>query len=588
MKPRLFLLCEMALLSLLVAVGTPPAPAADFHVNTSEGLQEALQTATTNGQDDTIYLAAGTYAPHPWSDFHYASDEGRSLTIRGEPGTSPEDVVLDGGHDRQILYMDDNSHPGWPPPDPMPEFSLIGLTFTNSADGWDNAVYVHASMTNVTVQNCRFYNNISNGEGGAIVINCIIGSVNFENNRLENNQLNEKEVMMGGGDPPVYHRETLCMGGGAYIHTAGEVITLRNNVIVNNTARGDFGIGGGLYLSISCPSFVALNLINNTIADNTAGFMAGGVFIKHWAGGAPANLYNNIIYGNEAPDSPVTADIWADVIGISEIYAVSNDMSLNAEVTGLFNPPGGSFDNLDEDPEFLAGTYYPDVASPVIDVGNSLPPPPGLPDTDFLGNPRVCGRAPDLGAFELCGGGWPRAPRPMISLGSKRLVMPAKRKSLLPLMIALREPLPVNPQQVDPNSWPVSFDEDTADNQREWWIFLKKAGGGGIPADSWYLGGEGWTTQPQPFGVAPASKYLDEETQVGTLCPADLGLKHGLYELWFGVDQEVDGKTSLSTLTAQGMYLRVDDNPRYLHPIPRRPLWAGYPAMLNRGAKLNK
>lgn len=580
MNSRTFSLCQIILSSLLVAVATPPALAADFHVNTSAGLQEALQTARTNGQHDTIYLAAGTYNPSPWSHFLYSSEERRSLTICGEPGTSPEEVVLDGGGDRQILRMADTS-PSWPEPLSRPEFRLIGLTFTNSADDHDNAVYVQGSATNVTVQNCRFFNNISNGTGGAIVINCVFGNITFENNRLENNTLNEKVITRSGT------RETICMGGGAYICTSGEVVILRNNVIVNNTARGAFGIGGGLFLYVGCHG-VAINLINNTIADNTAGFMGGGVFIRHWWGGFPANLHNNIIYGNTASASPVTADFWADVLDDNEIFAVSNDMTLNSEVTGLFNPPWGSYANLDEDPEFMAGTYYPEEGSPVIDAGNSLPPPPGLPETDFLGNPRVCGAAPDLGAFELCGGGWPRSPRPMVSLGINKLVISAKRKAILPVMITLREPLPFNQQQGDPNSWPGSFEEDTADNQREWWIFLKKAGGGGIPSGSWYLGGNGWTTQPQPYSVAPASKYLDKETQVGTLCPADLNLKQGVYELWFGVDQEVDGKINLSNLTAQGMYLKVDDNPHHLHPIPRRPLWAGYPAILNRGANLNK
>jgi hypothetical protein len=585
MNARAFFLGQILGLSLVIAVSA--GWAAEFHVTNSDGLRLALEDAQTNGEHDTIYLAAGTYAPHPWSSFYYASEESRSLIIRGEPGTSPEEVILDGGDDRQILYMDDN-YPDWLGDSALlPEFALIGLSFTRAGDPYDNAVRIHGYQAHVTVQNCRFYDNASYlGKGGAITIDSPCGNVIFENNLVEGNILYEREVTTGTREEP--RRETHCMGGGVYIHCSGEFITMRNNVIVNNQAVGDYGIGGGVYLSGSCPPFIAFNIINNTIADNTAGFMAGGLFIRHWAA-APANLYNNIIYGNEAPDNPVTNDFWADVLGAAEIYAVHNDMSLDPGVVGLFDPPTGSFGNLDSDPNFLAGTYFPDVGSPVIDAGNSLPPPPGLPETDFLGSPRVCGTAPDLGAYELCGGGWPRPPRPMISLGSRSLVMVAKKKMLLPLKIALLPPLVgPNDPQVDANVWPISLAEETNGDQVEWWIFLKKAGGAGIPANSWYLGSNGWTGQAAPYGVAPASKYLLQETEIGTLCPADLGLKNGVYELWFGVDQEVDGKINPSSFTSRGMYLKVDGNQQNLRPVPGRPEWAGYPAILNQGAKLNK
>ena len=45
-------------------VAAVDAPAAQFHVATAQELQTALSTAAANGEDDTIFLAAGIYRPH--------------------------------------------------------------------------------------------------------------------------------------------------------------------------------------------------------------------------------------------------------------------------------------------------------------------------------------------------------------------------------------------------------------------------------------------------------------------------------------------------------------------------------------------
>ena len=70
-----------------------PAVAQDFYVTTAAELQTALDTADNNGQDDVIYLAAGTYQ----GTFEYLPQDAQDLTIQGEDGTTAQNVILDGG-----------------------------------------------------------------------------------------------------------------------------------------------------------------------------------------------------------------------------------------------------------------------------------------------------------------------------------------------------------------------------------------------------------------------------------------------------------------------------------------------------------
>jgi len=61
-------------------------------------------------------------------------------------------------------------------------------------------------------------------------------------------------------------------------------------------------------------------------------------------------------------------------------------------------------DNIDTDPLFvdqINGDYHLQSSSPCIDKG--IADAPELPDTDFEGDPRIVGPAPDIGADEFVG-----------------------------------------------------------------------------------------------------------------------------------------------------------------------------------------
>ncbi|RLI00879.1 hypothetical protein DRO38_05805 [Candidatus Bathyarchaeota archaeon] len=130
---------------------------------------------------------------------------------------------------------------------------------------------------------------------------------------------------------------------------------------------------------------------------------------------ATLNIYNNIFFdntgnagGNDADDLYVDS---GDIFG-STVNLYNNDFSGNADFdTGqsedLYITLTDNYhhaNNIQQDPLFVDpenGDYHLKAGSPCIEAGN--PNAPGPPDTDFEGNPRIAGIAPDIGADEYIG-----------------------------------------------------------------------------------------------------------------------------------------------------------------------------------------
>ncbi|MFC1593056.1 hypothetical protein ACFL4C_03485, partial [Candidatus Omnitrophota bacterium] len=100
-----------------------PVNAADFHVTTAAEFQNALTQAETNNTDDTIYLAAGTYI----GNFQYYPQDEWPLTIRGELGTTAEDIILDGDDTGTVLRLDGSTFGA--------NYTIIGITLRNGSYG---------------------------------------------------------------------------------------------------------------------------------------------------------------------------------------------------------------------------------------------------------------------------------------------------------------------------------------------------------------------------------------------------------------------------------------------------------------------
>jgi parallel beta-helix repeat protein len=170
-------------------------------------------------------------------------------------------------------------------------------------------------------------------------------------------------------------------GGGVYAYSSGGAVIITNNTITGNTA-GNYGAGGVYALGAN---FGTVTLTNNTITGNTAGNDSGG---GTQIIGNIIYCYNNIIWGNTAPTG---GDVYLNASGVAEGY--NNDY---ANMAGSWTSSDG---NISTDPLFVGGgDYHLSPNSPCIDRG--LNSAPGIPATDFEGDPRVIGSAPDMGADE--------------------------------------------------------------------------------------------------------------------------------------------------------------------------------------------
>jgi hypothetical protein len=145
-------------LALLILTGLACAGAARggvFHCGTAQDLQTALSLAAANGEDDTIYLAAGIY----YGNFTFNSSEAQSLTILSETNTLPGQVVLDGQRAGATLTVNAGSA--------IANVNCQGVTFRNGYGG----LFVQTAGV-INVQKCSMVNNgfvyyVSTvGEGG--------------------------------------------------------------------------------------------------------------------------------------------------------------------------------------------------------------------------------------------------------------------------------------------------------------------------------------------------------------------------------------------------------------------------------------
>ncbi len=345
----------IGLIPLLLAA-SPQVHAAVYCATTSTELQDALDAAANNGQDDVIRVHTGSYST-PTNGFFFSNLGGddNNITISGgwtdylsdpcgiQLQSGAAATRLDGGHSSRVLVVMPNVH------------------------------------TDVHVERISFVNGITtaqtgNSPGAGLHIADVagnLGAVSVERCIFRDNQ-------------------AYTFGGGLSAGSATG-LTLRNNLFVGNQANCRNGAASLTYNG-STPAY----LISNTIGFNTVGsdcsggltLPAGGLRI---GGAGPALLVNNIFWGNTNYD--LVLNTAADL--------VTNDY---ATLSGTPGP--GSSNNLNLDPGFklpATGDLLLRYDSPLIDQGDE--PAGGSPwqltTHDLDGQLRIQGASVDLGAYEF-------------------------------------------------------------------------------------------------------------------------------------------------------------------------------------------
>ncbi len=270
--------------------------AAVFNVTNTEDFQAALTSAATNGEDDTINVAAGAYTANPPTTpfpLTYSSSEDYSLTIQGDGAGS---TVLNGGGTAQILRV--YTGPGLP----NAHVSISCMTFQNGySSGKDGGLDVRTGSANITVENSEFIGNVANLDNGGARLESVSGNVTLSYCTFTNNH--------AGGSPPlrVVKSNTVSLpgsNGGAEVKTETGSVALTENTFSNNTATLDSG-GVGILTDTG-----AVTLTGNTFSNNEAiygpaggaGIMYNGYYLPARIVGGDAGLRNLITPGDVTLD----------------------------------------------------------------------------------------------------------------------------------------------------------------------------------------------------------------------------------------------------------------------------------------------
>ena len=214
---------------ILTAILVIPCSAAVFNIASGDvdGLVSAINIANTNGENDVIHLAAGTYTLTTKLDLHTGLPPikpGTKLAIYGASldkfGAQTVTIIRNPGNPRE------------------PQFRIL------------------ENGGNLTLDRLRIENGEYKGSGGGIFN---WGTLKISNCMITNNRAIESPFKESNG-------------GGLYSESFlyGESVTIVNSTITGNQADGK---GGGIY-----NSFTSLILHRSTVHGNTAANGGGGIY----------------------------------------------------------------------------------------------------------------------------------------------------------------------------------------------------------------------------------------------------------------------------------------------------------------------
>ena len=407
-----------------ILIATPLFGATIPVTNPAE-FQAALTTALTNGEDDVINVAAGTYTITSTLAFFAPICDGGTLTIQGVGAGSP---ILDGGGVRQIMNINITALSG------CGDVSISGLTFINgSAASSGGGVYVRNRSAAITLTGNTFTTNSANGSGnggGASLLSDSAAIAVTGNTFTGNSAASQGGGVFAGSESNtvtltnnIFTGNSGPVGGGAGVYSGSSSLAITDNVFDSNISpdSSDFfqeSRGGGLFAESD--DLGPLTITNNTFYGNTCYNYGGGVYLYLYNNNGPANVYNNIFWtnvasngGNDGDDLYVNSDPERTGTG-APVALFNNDFSGNADfisgqsedllITDTDNYTQGS--NIQVDPLFVnagAGDFHLQDGSPAINVGTNSAP--SLPSTDFEGDPRILESIVDMGADEYLGSG---------------------------------------------------------------------------------------------------------------------------------------------------------------------------------------
>src|SRR5450759_42261 len=438
--PALPLIFAVFVLFLVAMCFQAPAMAGTFNVSDAAGLRGALITAATNGQDDVIVLAAGTYATGgtPFT----ASNENKTLTIQGANGTTRSQVVLDGGGTSRVLDFGCAVTCG--------AITLQGLTVQNgnaTGAGGDGGGVKTSPL--LVISDVMFLGNRALGSGGAIYtigVGAAVTNSTFSSNSAQwggaiwgsgtvtNSNFSNNTASHAGG--AIYGLGTVTnstfsnntafgTGGGGAIEGGGGTLTVTNSTFSNNTAsNGHGGVrdvyyavavtnstfssnsaqwGGAIWFGDSCCALGSLIIVNNTFSGNSAGVSGAAIYIY-----STSSIINSVFYGHSTPAiyAQSAYNLYNNLIDTSTDVAGSLPLMTGNIAPGTTSPfvdaANGNFRLTAGSLAIHAGLDPNSITLANLLLGRDAAPIRQALLTDLQGNPRPTpGTAVDIGAYEF-------------------------------------------------------------------------------------------------------------------------------------------------------------------------------------------
>lgn len=277
--------------------------AADFHVSTAQGFQNALSTAAQNGANNNIFLTNGYYE----GNFSFNSSQTNDLAISSEPSVPNPDVTVDSGGFGNSLQLSGSA---------TTNITVQGMTFMRDggSDPASAGLSISASNAIIVVKGCQFI-SLANADSeglqilfarSAIVTNCTVtgrggpgGLIPGPGIAIGGLLPYATEYPPGGlvGNVAVQHCTITTNSGGLAVVGAG-VVTVTDNLFLGNTLNVDAGEEysyAGAYCEASNITLSGNTFINNSVGGwgigSAAGTLCSGPYIM---------LSNNTFTGNSA------------------------------------------------------------------------------------------------------------------------------------------------------------------------------------------------------------------------------------------------------------------------------------------------
>ena len=380
-----------ALAALLILAVPRAAPAADCYMaadgaDTNAGtIDEPFRTfahaVPLLGPGDTLLVRAGTYA-QSINTYDFSITPGESwdnpVTVAAYPG---ETVVLRPDAGTEVLRIMATSYvvfEGLVLDASLVETNAVKITYTGESNDAHHIRLVGCEVMNAPGQGL-LVGSAGSGDGYNEFIGLSVhdnGTTDFDHGFYIGNDYNLVEGC------EVYRNS----GWGVHIYNGYEGESadhniVRGNLVHDNAAAGDRGVGIGLYSGTG-----------NAAYNNVSWGNKNGISLNY--GLVDALVYNNTVYGNAEYGIIVGEDSTGAQLRNNVVYLSGWGDLEDAGVSTVLGTNLTGTDPLVVDAS--AGDFHLREGSPAVDAGETLAEVPA----DLEGVPRPQGEAFDLGAYE--------------------------------------------------------------------------------------------------------------------------------------------------------------------------------------------